>query len=237
MVIDIGNSRIKAATFEDFSLTNEFTCKSLEELVTVIGQLLFDEVIISSVKMELDEIRATFPFPFTYFTTHTPLPVRNLYSSSNTLGVDRIAAVVGALSFMENGPCLTIDMGTCITYDFMNGKNEYLGGAISPGINMRFRAMHDQTARLPLTKLTGEMVDVTGSNTVTCLKSGVYYGVRYEVEGAIAQYKNHHGELKVFICGGDANFFESLTKDYIFVIPNLILHGLNRILRYNVNKK
>ena len=97
--------------------------------------------------------------------------------------------------------------------------------------------MHDQTARLPLTKLTGEMVDVTGSNTVTCLKSGVYYGVKYEVEGAIAQYKNHHGELKVFICGGDANFFESLTKDYIFVIPNLILHGLNRILRYNVNKK
>lgn len=237
MIIDIGNSKIKLATFEGFSLIKEFFFEVIEDMVSVVRQLKFDQIIVSSVKWSHEELKTFFPFTFLFLTYRTPLPIQNAYTTPETLGMDRIAAVVGALGFRKKGPLLTIDLGTCITYDFLNKKGAYVGGAISPGIKMRFEAMHNQTAKLPSTGLTGEQVELVGDSTATCLKSGVYYGTKYEIEGIVAHYKNQYGELNVFICGGDANFFESLTKDYIFVIPNLILHGLNRILIYNVNKK
>lgn len=237
LVVDIGNSKIKLAAFEGTALIQEITCGGLEALFPAVQNIPFDEVIVSSVKWGLEEIKSYFPYPFIYLSDKTPLPIKNLYASPQSLGVDRIAAVVGALGLVGNGPLLAIDLGTCITYDFLNGKKEYLGGAISPGIKMRFEAMHKFTARLPLTGWAGESVELVGNNTHSSLQSGVYYGVKHEIEGVIADYKRQYNELKVFICGGDANFFESLTKDHIFVIPNLILHGLNRILTYNVNKK
>jgi type III pantothenate kinase len=236
LIIDIGNTRLKAATFKGPALVKEFSFDSLEELVPAMSTMVFDHVILSSVKWTREELNEFFPFPYTFLTHQTPLPIHNLYGSPETLGMDRIAAVMGALNFAKEGPVLAIDFGTCITYDFLDAKNNYLGGAISPGIGMRFVAMHANTARLPLTHLNGGLVELTGNNTHSCLQSGVQYGVKFELEGIIARYKKQHKHLRVFICGGDAKFFESLTKDYIFVIPNLILHGLNRILTYNVNK-
>lgn len=236
-IIDIGNTRIKAASFNGPALVKEFSFDTLEDLSKVIEQIEFDYVIVSSVKWNLEDLNAYFSFPFTFLTSKTPLPIQNSYASPETLGMDRIAAVIGGLSYCKEGPILAIDLGTCITYDFLNGFNTYLGGAISPGIEMRFKSMNAQTARLPLTDWRGTNVDLIGNSTLSCLHSGVHYGVKYELAGIIAHYKKQHKDLKVFICGGDANFFESLTKDYIFVIPNLILHGLNRILTYNVNKK
>lgn len=237
LIIDIGNSRLKAAIFKGPALVNDYAFDSLEDLVQAMPTMNFDHVILSSVKWTQEELNGFFPFPYTFLTHQTPLPIQNLYGSPETLGMDRIAAVMGALSYAKEGPVLAIDLGTCITYDFLDAKNNYLGGAISPGIGMRFGAMHANTARLPLVHLNGGLVELTGNNTQFCLQSGVQYGVKFELEGIIAQYKKQHKHLRVFICGGDAKFFESLTKDYIFVIPNLILHGLNRILTYNVNKK
>lgn len=237
LIIDIGNTRLKAAIFNGPALVKDYAFDSLENLIQAVTTLNFDHVILSSVKWTQEELDVSLPFPYTFLTHKTPLPIQNLYGSPETLGMDRIAAVMGALSYAKEGPVLAIDLGTCITYDFLDEKNNYLGGAISPGIGMRFGAMHDNTARLPLTQLNDEMVELTGNNTKSCLQSGVMYGVKFEIEGIIAHYKKQHKHLRVFICGGDAKFFESLTKDYIFVIPNLILHGLNRILTYNVNKK
>jgi type III pantothenate kinase len=131
---------------------------------------------------------------------------------------------------------LAIDLGTCITYDFLNGKGAYMGGAISPGLQMRAKAMAAHTANLPLVEISPD-VNLLGDSTVSCMQSGIYHGVMAEMSGIIQKYSQNHDDLKVFICGGDAKYFERLSKDHIFVIPNLVLHGLNRILTYNVDKK
>jgi type III pantothenate kinase len=170
-----------------------------------------------------------------FFNHRTPVPVDNHYGTPDTLGLDRLAAVIGGMDWAK-GPLLAIDLGTCITYDFLNEEGAYKGGAISPGLQMRAKAMATQTANLPLVEINPE-VGFVGNSTVTCLQSCVYYGVMAEISGIIENYSQNHDDLKVFICGGDAKYFERLTKDHIFVIPNLVLHGLNRILTYNVDKK
>ncbi len=237
LIIDIGNTRIKAAFFIDEKLQVEKQYESLELLNAAIRPFDFDHAIISSVRWDKGILQKQLSFDFILLERQTPLPVINGYSSPDTLGLDRIASVIGAAGFAQGEAVLAIDMGTCITCDLLEG-GVYRGGSISPGMQMRFRAMHDQTARLPLTDISSgaPYPALPGDNTISCLQSGVYYGIKFELEGMARYYKSLYSDLKVFLCGGDANFFESLTKDYIFVIPNLVLHGLNRILIYNVDK-
>jgi len=236
LIIDIGNTRIKAALFYGATLVLEKAFQEIFELKEFSKSVDFDHCIISSVTaVDLESVLA---FPFMFLTKETDLPIENCYATPETLGVDRKAAAVGSRVMLEKGPILVIDMGSCITYDLLNEKNQYLGGAISPGLNMRFRAMHTQTARLPLASLEEvESLELIGDSTEKGLRAGVYFGILYEIKGFIHAYGSQHKDLKVIICGGDSKFFESLTKDHIFVIPNLVLHGLNRILTYNVNKK
>jgi type III pantothenate kinase len=239
LIIDIGNSRIKIAVFQASELRKEFSCASLDEAKAILENLSFAHVLISSVKYDYETLCEYFPFPFIYLSADTPVPLQNLYATPHTLGVDRKAAVIGARSKINEGPLLVIDMGTCITIDFLTSENEFLGGAISPGVSMRFKAMNQFTARLPLTDLDQKDLpkNLIGKSTLSGLQSGVYHGVKYEIEGYIKEYHKQYEQIKVIICGGDSILFESLTKDHIFVIPNLVLFGLNRILCYNVNKK
>lgn len=174
--------------------------------------------------------------PFLFFDHRTLLPIHNEYRSPGTLGWDRLAAVMGGRAFEPQKPLLCIDMGTCITYDFLDRENKYKGGAISPGLGLRSRAMNAYTARLPLVDIAKQTPLFLGTDTVGSIKSGIYYGVLGEMKEFIRQYRDAYGQVDVFICGGDAEIFESLTKDHIFVIPNLVLYGLDRILTYNVEK-
>ena len=238
LIIDIGNTRIKTALFEEEHIVLEKAYESLEDFIFEIGKLDFDHCIISSVKFSEEELKMKLGFDFLFLTRQTAIPITNKYGTPDTLGVDRKAASVGARTMFAEGNLLSIDLGSCITYDFLNEKNEFLGGAISPGLKMRFQAMHQMTARLPLVELVeNQKINIIGDRTESGLQSGVYHGILFEMEGFIAAYLQQHQDLKVIICGGDSKFFETLTKDHIFVIPNLVLYGLNRILTYNVNKK
>ncbi|NJO00571.1 MAG: type III pantothenate kinase [Bacteroidia bacterium] len=168
-------------------------------------------------------------------TAKIPLPFSNHYETPHSLGADRLAGVAGAEKLYPGQACLVIDIGTSITYDYMDEARQYWGGAISPGMHMRFKALHRFTARLPLLEpLSSEPPDLLGRNTQSAMLSGVINGISLELEGMIAAYRAKFGNFAVIVTGGDAVFFETKIKEKIFVIPKLILIGINRILEYNV---
>jgi type III pantothenate kinase len=163
-----------------------------------------------------------------------PLPLKNQYKTPQTLGVDRIAAAAGAAFLYPNKNCLTVDIGTCITYDIIDESGSYLGGGIAPGIDMKLKAMHKFTSGLPNVAFDYQAV-LIGKTTKECMLSGVLHGTAAEIEGIITRYQQFYEDLTILFCGGGAIFFESKIKGHIFAIPNLVLIGLNQILRYNLH--
>jgi len=234
LIIDIGNTRIKAALFQGAELLWENVFQELDKAKANFADLDFKDCLVSSVKWSQDELIEAFPFDFLYLDHELKLPIRNQYASPDTLGLDRIAAAVGAWSKSEDTPTLTIDMGSCITYELVSQQGEYLGGAISPGLWMRARAMNQFTARLPLVDLEIFPSELYGITTAQCMQIGVWSGISHEITGQINAYRQKFPHLKVFVCGGDSQSFDSLVKDHIFVVPNLVLYGLNAILNHNV---
>ncbi len=165
------------------------------------------------------------------FTANTPIPLSITYTTPDTLGDDRKAAIVGAMKFSPNTPLLVITAGTCITYNYFDGVS-FIGGSITPGIEMRYQSMHDYTGLLP--RAEHQPLDhLVGKSTLESLQTGVQWGVIFEVDGFISEYRLLQENLEVYLCGGDTNFFDSRLKSKIFAHPNLILHGLNNILEYN----
>ena len=224
LVVDIGNTEIKTATFLNGKIVSRSKVNELElskELLKVWGG-----IIISTVKTVPDIKGALI------LTNQTPLPISIDYKTPTTLGVDRIAAAVGAFALFPNSNTLIIDLGTCATYEFINSKNIYEGGIISPGWKMRLEAMHHFTAKLPKIE-SQEVVSLIGKSTNECMQSGAFLGLSNEINGIIEQYKAEKNDLRVLMCGGDAKTFESKVKARIFAEPNLVLIGLNRILEYN----
>lgn len=234
LVIDIGNSRIKSAFFEKGPLVRYHAFDSLDEAVEYWMTQRFSECLISSVRFSEDELRAKLPFGFVFLTHQTPVPLKNGYGTPETLGLDRLAAAVGAWELADRKPILAIDLGSCITYELVDERGTYLGGAISLGMAMRAKAMAHFTARLPEISINEQPDATWGDSTVACMKVGIWQGVRYEMEGFISAYRQKFPEISIYICGGDSQSFESLVKDHIFVVPNLVLHGLNCILNQNV---
>jgi type III pantothenate kinase len=235
LVVDSGNSRIKAGLFKGSELIQKESFLDLIELKKFIESVNSDHVLVSSVNHDPAEILSWSSSKGRKITLSPSLsfPVSITYLTPSTLGVDRIAAVCGALDLFPGQNCLVIDAGTCINYELLDAKGVYHGGAISPGVAMRFEAMHTFTARLPLVK-SNENIGLVGNSTETCLQSGVMNGVLEEVKGIILQYKLIYPDLTVIMCGGDYPFFENKLKPAIFVAPELVLIGLNRILRYHV---
>ncbi|MCS6832051.1 MAG: type III pantothenate kinase [Flammeovirgaceae bacterium] len=229
--IDVGNTSIKIGFFDGKEL------KSIHEKVEekeAIALLTTHR----PKKIALSIVGKTNPAWIDYLKTiaqtiilegKMPLPIRNKYATPETLGTDRIAAVIGARALFPEGALLVIDLGTCITYDFLTSHNEYLGGAISPGMTMRFKAMHLFTARLPLGEPT-EHLPLVGNSTLSCLQAGVIHGITFEINGMIEAYCSQLEKFTVILCGGDAKFFETKIKYPNFVASNLVLYGLNALL-------
>ncbi len=165
--------------------------------------------------------------------TRTPLPIQNTYRTPETLGKDRLAAVVGAFEMFPDQNCLVIDAGTCITYDLLRWDGVYPGGNIAPGLEMRLRAMHHFTANLPPVAI-GETENLIGYSTESAMRNGAQLGIILEIEGFIAWCRSEWGEINVILTGGSIDFFVKNLKSQIFVNPNLVLSGLNKILNYNV---
>ena len=234
LVIDIGNTRIKSAIFEENQLLDDQVFDNLDQALESWSKLEFSRSLISSVSRQEEELRDALPFSFQFLNHQTPIPLKNGYSTPHTLGLDRICAAVGAWELSGRTPVLAIDLGTCITYELVNHQGTYLGGAISPGLAMRAKAMHQFTAKLPEVSLPSGVLPDWGDSTQSCLQVGIRKGVEFEIKGFIEAYSLKFPEIKVFICGGDAQSFESIAKDHIFVVPNLVLYGLNTILNHNV---
>lgn len=237
LVVDYGNSAAKVGIFDHQTLLEKQSFKDQHKLYEFLDQVDAENILISSVNADEHQVLAWARRPKRKFVLNhkLPLPIINQYRTPETLGVDRLAAVCGAQEIFPHHHCLVIDAGTCITFDFIDKQRNYLGGAISPGMNMRFQAVHTFTARLPLISPTDDP-ELIGDSTETCIQSGVICGVLAEMEGIIHQYQLKFEDLRVILCGGDARFFENKLKGSIFASPDLVLVGLNSILIYNVNR-
>ncbi len=245
LVIDVGNTMVKLAVFADRQLTWEARFPVVEAtlLTRVISERKVERAIVSSVRSDnkdLEDLLLGIGCPFFYFHTGLTAGIDNRYGSPETLGADRLAAVIGADRLYQKQNCLVIDAGTCITYDFLSSERVYRGGSISPGIAMRYKAMHTFTGKLPDLQMTEVFIENYGDSTANAMHSGVLNGIFYEVLGFIESYSIKNQDLRVLLCGGDVKFFDRQLKNSIFADkvktePNLVLIGLNEVLHhYNV---
>jgi type III pantothenate kinase len=170
---------------------------------------------------------------FIKLDSNTRLPIMNAYHTPETLGADRLAMAVAAQSLYPNKNVLAISAGTCITYNFVQKNGTFRGGSIAPGLHMRLKSMHEFTDKLPNVSLDGELL-LLGYDTPTCMRSGAVFGMTAEVDGMITQYESQYTDFNAVLTGGDAPLFASRLKSKIFADPDLLLKGLNLILKYNV---
>ena len=236
MVVDYGNSAAKVGIFDNEMLREKLTFTSLTSLQDYVKTSTAENFIISSVNVdpELVLTLSTSKKKFS-LTPDLSLPIQNKYATPKPLGMDRLASACGAFHLFPSENTLTIDAGTCITYEFTDRQGNYLGGAISPGLLMRFKAVHTFTAKLPLIT-PKENVPLVGDSTETSIQSGIVNGLIAEIEGLIEKYQHEFGSVRVILCGGDARFFENQLKASIFASPDLVLIGLNSILNHNVKR-
>jgi type III pantothenate kinase len=240
LTIDLGNTLAKMAMFEGKNLSDFFSTEklSLHQLSSYCEKRpRIRSAILSSVIDQPKEITDYLSknYFFIELGHKTPLPFRNLYQTAETLGNDRLATAAGAMRLFPGQDVLSIDAGTCIKYDFVNKKNEYVGGGISPGIEMRFRALNTFTGKLPLLHMQ-PFEKLVGETTEESILSGVLNGVAEEMNGIIGKYSEKFSGLKVLITGGSYKFFVSRMKSPIFEEPFLLMKGLNYILEYNAGK-
>ena len=179
-----------------------------------------------------EEALSRLQFPLLRFSHDTPIPISNRYRTPETLGSDRLAAVIGASSLKPGKDLLIIDAGTCITYEVIDARGNYWGGNIAPGMQMRLRALHEYTARLPLVEAEG-VVPGMGYDTETAIRSGVLRGMKYEIEGYIKSMRSKFPHLQVFLTGGNRINFDEDIKNLVFTDKYIVPRGLNKILDYN----
>ena len=238
IVLDIGNTLQKIAIFDnDDCVYNQLFPVITKEIITsIFNSFSIQNSIISSVaevNIEVIEFLKT-KTNFLPYTHQTRLPITILYKSVETLGLDRIANAVGATTLHPNRNVLSIQAGTCLVLDFINEKGAYLGGSISPGFNMRFEMLYKKTSKLPLLRDHDEHTHFLGKDTQESILCGVKNGISYEIDGFINNYKKEYQELIVLFSGGDASCLQKFIKNTIFAAPNVVLIGLNEIIKYNV---
>lgn len=238
LVLDIGNTNVKLSTFKD----NVIVAKQVvehDQLLLQLKKLNFTKGIVSNVGNADLEKNILLEYPtIISMSSKLKLPIESSYSSMESIGNDRLANAVGAYVENPHANTLVIDAGTCLTYDFINANNCYLGGAISPGINMRFEALNTFTEKLPLLNKSSKTLDLIGRNTNASIVSGVVNGIIGEILNNIASYRTKYPLLTIFMTGGDTEFLQSIVgieKNGIFAHENLTLIGLNHILETNVS--
>ncbi len=236
IAIDAGNTGTKYGIFEGDNLVTQGYFRGVENIPAEIKNYTFKDAIVASVAADADAYITGLSVSGTTIklSAQTALPVINNYKTPETLGADRIAAAAGANFFFPGRNCLIFDAGTCITHEFVTSQGTYEGGGIAPGLRMKLKALHTFTERLPLVEQISQNFPVTGKTTQESILSGVLAGTIAELNGLIEYYSQTAPDLVVILCGGDAGFFESKLKGRIFVIPELVLIGLHRILTHNV---
>ena len=239
LVIDVGNSLLKIALFHKSHLVVKYDFSKSDKID--IDKIFKNYSIINSIVSNVSQIS---PDILTYLEKQTNLvllnnklkfPFKNLYKTKETLGQDRLALISASCFDFPNENVLVIDAGSCITFDFKNDKNEYLGGSISPGISMRIKSLNSFTTNLPLVTLDNYN-ELIGNDTKSSIKSGIVNGVISEIEGVIDRYEHMFENIKIVLTGGDAKFLLKRIKNTIFADQNFLLKGLNNLLQVN-NKK
>lgn len=239
LAVDIGNTKIKAAVFEGNVLINSYAFEAIKAITQFseifdLHPLIRQNVIVS--------VGHTNPQLFQYLKDRapvmvigqgTPMPFYNKYMTPDTLGTDRMVLAAGAVLQYPGKNRLVIDAGTCVTYDFTDSSGNYLGGAISPGLRLRYEAMHNFTAKLPL--LYPEMPEYyIGNSTKLSMHSGSVWGLLHELEGFIGQYNEQYQDVTVILTGGDADFLAKRLKNTIFANSNFLLESLNLLYLYTI---
>jgi len=237
ITIDIGNTLQKIAVFNNNECVywQSFPVITKKILTSIFNQFPVKKSIISSVA-EVDRKMVDFLRTNTQmiqFSHDTKLPIKILYKNMETLGLDRISNAVGAAAMFPNRNVLSIQAGSCLVLDFVNEKNEYLGGSISPGLKMRFDVLYEKTKKLPLLKEPVFLPEFLGNDTYSSIHCGVVNGLLFEIEGFIEDYSAKYENLMILLTGGDANYLQKLIKNTIFAAPNIVLKGLNEIVTYN----
>lgn len=238
LAIDVGNTQIKTAVFEQNTLIQKQIVsydnweKSLKIILNNFQNI--QNIVVASVgKLEKsDFINLNDAVKVTFITNDSFFPFCNLYATPTTLGIDRMILATGAVLQFPNKNRLVIDVGTCITYDFIDANNNYLGGAISPGIRLRYESLHNYTSKLPL--LTVENPEkIIGNSTHQSIHSGVVNGVIMEIDGFINANLCENDNFIIILTGGDAEFLAERLKNTIFANPNFLLESLNQTFQYN----
>jgi type III pantothenate kinase len=237
LVIDVGNSRVKAGVFDDGRLVETVTAPAVgrDQILALATNHGVQNIIYSTVAAGLNaalEAEWKLKYKVMALEADTPLPIVNRYESPQTLGKDRLAAVVGAYALYPGEHCLVVDAGTCITTDLLTAGGEYAGGNIAPGIAMRLRAMHTFTARLPLVE-AGNTAELLGRDTASALRNGGVLGAVFEIEGLLGRLLPEMRDVKVLLTGGDAPLLAAHLNSRFFLHPDLVLLGLDKILQYN----
>jgi type III pantothenate kinase len=240
LTIDVGNTRIKGAVFEGSMLMETFIFEksTLEKSIKniVIKYKNITHLVVSSVSdVEKESFLGLNGALNIHFVSHKdPFPFENLYQTPTTLGIDRMVLASGATLRYPSQNRLVIDAGTCVTYDFIDADNKYLGGAIAPGLRLRYESLHNFTAKLPLLTLENPE-NFIGSSTSESIHSGVVNGLIYEIDGFINQYKEKYSNFIIILTGGDTEFLAKRLKNTIFANSNFLLESLNQTFQFKIN--
>lgn len=240
LIIDKGNTRTKIGIFKDCEIVFVESYNKIQKSILnkLYEEYNFKNIIIcstSDIDNDLKNYLKDNSKCFIEFNTSITVPIEILYKSINTLGPDRIAAVIGAKTIYPKSNILVIDAGTAITYEFLNEKEQYVGGNISPGLEMRFKSLNYYTKKLPLVNQK-DVFTFIGQSTEEAIVNGVQNGLIFEIESYINIFRRKYDNLRIIMTGGDALFFAKKLKNPIFVDENLVLKGLNNILDFNLNK-
>lgn len=241
LCIDWGNTTVKAAIFQDKRLTHTETfsdAEAVSRISAIIAEHHPTKGILCSVvddkattgveKLMSAQLKSSIKLD-----SNTHLPIINAYTNPESLGADRLALAVGSWAVYPDMNTLVVNLGTCATYNFTQKNKTFRGGAISPGLQMRLRAMQEFTDKLPYVKLDGELL-LIGYDTATCMRSGAVFGLAKEIDGMVEEYGHQYPDFNAILTGGDAAFFAGKLKSKIFADPELLFRGLNLILNYNV---
>lgn len=237
LIIDAGNSQIKWAIYSknqqlsrnSYQKWSEFQFKELSLKYPEISHVMISSVRTIPINV-YDSLKNSFP-QIIELDHKLKLPISIKYKTPETLGKDRIAAAVGGQAKFPGLPVLVIDLGTAITLDMINERAEFIGGNISPGMNLRYKALGSFTDDLPMLSSSQE-VPFLGQTTTEAIQSGVQQGITFEIEAYIKALISKYNELRIILTGGDASVFVKNLKNTIFVVPNLVLDGLNLILEF-----
>jgi type III pantothenate kinase len=240
LCIDWGNTNVKAAIFDNDILKSQYAFSgevALEKVSGLMDSYKAEKAILCSVTDHNDELIHLIKSrirSMVMLDGYTRTPINNAYLSAATLGPDRLAMVCGAFAASPDKTNLVIGAGTCVTYNLLQKNKTFRGGAISPGLHMRLKAMNAFTDKLPEVELNGDLL-LLGYDTETCMRSGAVYGMAAEIDGMISAYAAQYPDFNAILTGGDAPFLATKIKSKIFADPDVLLKGLNLILNYNVS--